>query len=709
MLTLSHSAFLQALGYAIVNSLWQMALLWIVVVLLNSLFSFSSNARYKLALTAQFAGFAWFLFTLQFYFSKCLQSIQEMKGIDINAQKALITQQTAENFNTKVWSALIHMEQTLPYLSVAYILLLFVLGFRWIRSYRYTLEIKKNGLMGIDDIWSDFVNDMVTHLNIKNKVSIFASTIVNSPLTIGFWKPVILIPIASVNHLTVQQLEAVILHELAHIRRMDYLLNIVLSIIEISLFFNPFTQLISRFIKKEREHSCDDWVLQFKYNPAMYAEALLQLAYLNTSRSTLAMPAKGNKGDLLSRVKRMLNQKEQTFTYRHQIVAFVLMTSILSSIAWLSPIKAGPPMATGTSTKTIIVEPVTAKVDNPLFNPVFFLNEPMKKEITYKVEESAKQGVQEAMKGLVEAKKAVEKVAPLVLTSLQASNEAINLISPKDISNQIVIATDVIKNAQIPVTFAYNADSIQRVVNKELAKVKFEWSKDKLDEQVAKAKIEMSKVAALQWLSADKQATIQKSMDEAIKQLEELNLQFNLNENQNASESPKDRSRARRMQSATPPPPPAPRPLRNENKTQTDNSDNVSFNFNYSPYLFDSQYDTLYNWNSNDTWEDYKVAKNRYDSWNEEYPVNEHKAFINVRNSNNTTAVLPAVCKVVINRDDKKETLQLNKVKMAKLIHVMYVLNEQRRISADAPGAQAVPAACPEPKRPAKILTIGVF
>ncbi len=708
MLTLSHSAFLQALGYAIVNSLWQMALLWIVVVLLNSLFSFSSNARYKLALTAQFAGFAWFLFTLQFYFSKCLLTIQEMKGIDIDAQKAIIAQQTSENFNTKVWNALIHMEQTLPYLSIAYILLLFVLAFRWVRSYRYTLEIKRNGLLAIDDKWSDFVTDMVAHLSIKNKVSIFASTIVNSPLTIGFWKPVILIPVASVNHLSVQQLEAVILHELAHIRRMDYLVNIVLSIIEISLFFNPFTQLISRFIKKEREHSCDDWVLQFKYNPAMYAEALLQLAYLNTSRSTFAMPAKANKGDLLSRVKRMLNQKEQTFTYRHQIVAFLLMTSILSSIAWLSPVKVGQTGTSASSNKTLIVEPVTAKVDNPLFNPVFFLNEPMKKEITNKVEESAKQGVQEAMKGLTEAKKAIEKVSPLVLTSLEKSNEAISLISPEDISHQIVIATDAIKNAQIPVTLAFNADSIQMVVNKELAKVKFEWSKDKLNEQVSKAKMEMSKVAALQWLPADKQATIQKSMDDAIKQLEELNVQFNLNENSNAPETTKEVTRSKRMQRTAPPPPPAPRLLRNGDKAQSANTD-VSFNFNYSPHIFDLQNDTLYNLNLDDSWNEYKAAKNRYDSWEEEYPVDEGRAFVAVRNNYNAAVALPAVCKVVINTDDKKEGLQLNKVKMAKLIHIMSVLNERRRAAADAPGAPIAPAERTESRRSAKILTIGVF
>jgi len=113
-------------------------------------------------------------------------------------------------------------------------------------------------------------------------------------------------------------MEAVLLHEMAHIRRADYLINLMLTAIETFLFFNPFTQLLSKTIRHERENCCDDWVLQFQYNATSYAEALLRIAYLQSSPA-LAMNAASGKNDLLSRVKRMLNQKRKKLWLSQQV------------------------------------------------------------------------------------------------------------------------------------------------------------------------------------------------------------------------------------------------------------------------------------------------------------------------------------------------------------------------------------------------------
>jgi bla regulator protein BlaR1 len=129
--------------------------------------------------------------------------------------------------------------------------------------------------------WRLFVNRIAGQLNIKKKIQVFLSDTVTTPLTIGFLKPVILIPVASINHLTTDQLEAVLLHELAHIKRYDYLVNIILSVVEISLFFNPFTQLLSKNIRKERENSCDDWVLQFQYDASFMQKHCCALLICN--------------------------------------------------------------------------------------------------------------------------------------------------------------------------------------------------------------------------------------------------------------------------------------------------------------------------------------------------------------------------------------------------------------------------------------------
>jgi beta-lactamase regulating signal transducer with metallopeptidase domain len=388
MPSLSQSPILQALGYAIAHSLWQMALVWIVYVLLNSLFKFKSEIKYRIAVAAQVVGFAWFIGTLQFYYIQCSQALRMAEAIYLqNGDQSSIVYSGSSG----LLSFFIKAEQILPYLSVAYLLLLAFLTIRWFKAYQSTQIVRLNGLHKIDVDWKLFVTKVAGQLGIKQKVRIYLSELVKSPVTIGFLKPVILVPIASFTHLSAQQLEAVILHELAHIKRHDYLLNIALSIIDLGLFFNPFTRLITKSISKERENSCDDWVLQYQYNPSMYAEALLRIAVLQKTPA-MAMYAVKTKSELASRVHRMLSQKDGGFNYRHQLIALLLMTGILATIAWYDP-NAIKNRDTNPSANNqpVVLEPLAVKVDNPLFNPMFFLNEPLKAEVKKNAEASQKQ------------------------------------------------------------------------------------------------------------------------------------------------------------------------------------------------------------------------------------------------------------------------------------------------------------------------------
>lgn len=375
MQALYHSPFLQALGYAIANSFWQIALLWLLVIVLNGIIKPSAAGRYRIAVAGQLTGFAWFVVTFRFYLSKCLQAVQEIAALQTPDRTSFYISYSDTTAHTGYLHWLLKIEQLLPFLSVAYLFLLVLLVIKWAVSYRKAQEIRHNGLEKIGAEWRLFVQKVAQQLNIKTPVKIYLSSFVKSPLTVGFLKPLILIPLASINHLTTEQLEAVILHELAHIKRADYLINLLQTIIEIVLFFNPFTRLLSTIIRKERENCCDDWVLQFQYNPAMYAEALLSIAWLQ-QQPAFAMPAAGDKGELLPRVKRMLSKQEAAFDYKKHAAALMLMTVLLSAFTWFSPATTQPPatVAAGKSkVQPVVVEPVTAAVNNPLFSPVFFL------------------------------------------------------------------------------------------------------------------------------------------------------------------------------------------------------------------------------------------------------------------------------------------------------------------------------------------------
>lgn len=404
MLQVTHSPFLQALGYAIINSLWQFALLWLIYVLLNTIQKLPSQQKYLTGLLLQVSGFIWFIVTFTFYFSQYSHPLEIFLPFH-KSYPVFIAQNNAVTGRKNFLSWIMQAENFLPYVSVAYLFLLVFFSFKWIRAYNFTRSIRTKGLIKIEDNWRLFVKQLSEQLGINREVKIYLSDIVQSPLTIGFFKPLILIPLASLNHLNSDQMEAVILHELAHIKRFDYLCNLFLALIETTLFFNPFMVLISRHIKRERENCCDDRVLQYNYNAASYAGALLQIATCQSSYSLFALKAADNKQVLLNRIKRMIEKKEKTiFNYRYQLIAFFVMLIALSSLAILASRRQVNTTAPSSSIKEVMAEPMIPQVSNPSFYSVSLASVPEKKNV-YKEPNSEKKLKKNVRSGSLSLKK----------------------------------------------------------------------------------------------------------------------------------------------------------------------------------------------------------------------------------------------------------------------------------------------------------------
>src|SRR5690606_11885641 len=143
---------------------------------------------------------------------------------------------------------------------------------------------------------------------------------------IGYLKPVILVPLAAINHLSSQQMEAVLLHELAHIRRHDYLLNLIIRFIQSILYFNPFVNAMVKSIEREREKSCDDIVLQFQYDPHVYASALLTIEKSNHFPRPFAVASSGRRNDLLHRVEWLLGIRKTS------LISFNRLAGIMAGL-----------------------------------------------------------------------------------------------------------------------------------------------------------------------------------------------------------------------------------------------------------------------------------------------------------------------------------------------------------------------------------------
>jgi beta-lactamase regulating signal transducer with metallopeptidase domain len=179
-----------------------------------------------------------------------------------------------------------------------------------------------------------FTQTKAYHFGINRKVNIWYSENIHSPMTFGFWKPIILLPVALVNKLSLEQTESLVIHELTHIKNSDYLLNWLLVTTEAIYFFNPFVKIVAHKIKLEREKNCDWQVLQFDYHPISYAETLLQTARQQQSAYALQLSAVKNKPELLQRIRfftentNMQNRQNGKFPVAFMALALFLVINL---------------------------------------------------------------------------------------------------------------------------------------------------------------------------------------------------------------------------------------------------------------------------------------------------------------------------------------------------------------------------------------------
>ena len=278
--------FLQSLGWALANSFWQAGILWIIyAVIIGCNKKLSAAVKYHLSISLLLTSFIWFVFTL-------LQNYQLLL-IDNNA--------LIKSWLTKFQQ----LNAALPYLSVTYFVMLAFYIVRFMNHYFKLRFISVYGLLKPPVDIRIFTFNTALHLGITKKVTVWLSAHVDVPSVTGFIKPIILLPAAVINNLSIEQLNAILVHELAHIKRNDYLFNFFQSIIALVLFFNPFAILLSNAAKKERENCCDDWVLNYQFNQFEYAKALLVLEEQRHQHIVLAMAATNNKKILLHRIKRL--------------------------------------------------------------------------------------------------------------------------------------------------------------------------------------------------------------------------------------------------------------------------------------------------------------------------------------------------------------------------------------------------------------------
>jgi len=324
---------LDSLGWALLHSLWQGGLAFCLVVAFRNLrHDAAPSLRYGFQLFVLIGCFAAFLATFALYMAGPTGSAETTLrflggGGETPASTAL---QTGLTHTAAGLSLPAHPAAYTPLLGLIWCLGFAFMAIRYSAAYWVTQHLRRVGLSTIPPLWDNRFRTLVLNSGLNENIRLFISDRVTGPLTIGFIKPLVLVPAGFLTGLPREQVEAILLHELAHIRRYDYLFNLIQTAIKTVFFFHPAIHYISKQIDRDREEACDDLAVAQTRNPQALARGLAALQ-LCTHKHEFAMAAKGKNMPLLGRLNRLVGTAEQQRRPEHLIMS-VLTTLLIGTI-----------------------------------------------------------------------------------------------------------------------------------------------------------------------------------------------------------------------------------------------------------------------------------------------------------------------------------------------------------------------------------------
>jgi beta-lactamase regulating signal transducer with metallopeptidase domain len=332
--------FAQAIGWALLHLLWQAAIVaGILAAVLALLPRESANARYTAACSALALVFAMFVATAIRAYDPAVAPVQTsaFKGSTINIPltkvPAVIVATAAASWRDRALDAVSTARQSLPTVVALWFVGVFFLSARLLVSW-FRVRTLTSGAVEASSEWQRAAARLSNALGLRRAVRLLESAAVEVPSVLGTLRPVILLPASALVGLTPAQLEMVLAHELAHIRRHDFLINLLQAFVETLMFYHPAVWWMSRRVRIERENCCDDLAVAVCGNPLQYAKALTRLEELRAGALPVVVAANG--GSLLDRIRRIAAGRPESTGTGSRWAAAVAMLAILG-IALIVP------------------------------------------------------------------------------------------------------------------------------------------------------------------------------------------------------------------------------------------------------------------------------------------------------------------------------------------------------------------------------------
>ncbi len=186
-------------------------------------------------------------------------------------------------------------------------------------SIRYARRIKVKMSYVPSENWREKVRTFGEQLRVSRPVTLLESGIIKMPAIFGYFRPVLFVPLGFLNNMPSDQMEAILIHELAHIKRNDYLVNLLQGIVATLFFFNPAVLWISALIREERENCCDDIVLEMTNNKRQLVQALINSMMFGKQRD-MAFAFAGNGNQVMNRITHIVKMRNKTLNPIEQIL-----------------------------------------------------------------------------------------------------------------------------------------------------------------------------------------------------------------------------------------------------------------------------------------------------------------------------------------------------------------------------------------------------
>jgi len=370
---------IKAIGWTLFHSLWQGLIIVVLFMVLYYKFRHhKAEFRYLISVAALLMLFlactVTFIVTYNGVISvgemSVTQSIKQsfIPGISINTGAEL----TGGAATNRLHLFIQHIPERFAFIVNLWIIGLIFISLRLSGSTVIAYRYKRTNLAPIPDRILDRFNILVERLNVSGRIKLMGSRLVKNPMVVGYLKPVVLIPVSAISHIPCDQLDSILVHELAHIKRHDFLINIFQNIVELFMFYHPVVWFLNHQIRKERENCCDDIAVAFG-GSLIYARALStvhEIQYYPKLVLTLGV----KKHHLLNRVVRILKPKKMKTNVFDKLITGVVFIAAVSVIlistgATKSQNNEAEPMQNHTSYMNSIAPAVPANPE-PEIEPV---------------------------------------------------------------------------------------------------------------------------------------------------------------------------------------------------------------------------------------------------------------------------------------------------------------------------------------------------